>query len=75
MTELAPSLVSKTISAITLGLVATMVHSRILPPTGVIALSISAAVVPGAKFWAWMVAGPAIPRIDKPVAVFGRTLN
>lgn len=52
MTQLAPSLFSKTISAITFGLVATTMHLTILPPIGDIALSMSAAVVPGAKFCA-----------------------
>jgi hypothetical protein len=52
MMQLAPSLFSNTISAITFGLVATTMHLMILPPIGAIALSMSAAVVPGAKFWA-----------------------
>ena len=34
------------------------------PPTGVIALSISAAVVPKAKFLAITAYGPASPRIE-----------
>jgi hypothetical protein len=38
-----------------------------MPPTGVIALSISAAVVPGAKFCAITTNGPARPRIVMPL--------
>lgn len=45
----------------------TMRQLRISPPMGVIALSISAAVVPGAKFCARIVKGPARPRIVIPM--------
>ena len=38
----------------------------IIPPMGVIALSMSAAVVPGAKFCAMITKGPARPRIVRP---------
>jgi hypothetical protein len=62
----APSLLSKTISAITIGFVLTIRQLLINPPTGVIALSMSAAVVPGAKFCASTTNGPARPRIVKP---------
>lgn len=50
MTLSAPSLVSNIISAMTVGTAVIILHRIILPPTGAIALSISAAVVPGAKF-------------------------
>ena len=40
------------------------------PPTGVIALSISAVVVPGARFLAITKYGPARPRMDIPTADF-----
>lgn len=42
-------------------------HFRTGPPIGAMALSISAAVVPGAKFSAITTAGPAIPRMEMPV--------
>jgi len=47
------------------------------PPTGVVALSISAAVVPGAKFLAMTMYGPAIPRMEIGGAELGvwMTLN
>ncbi len=41
------------------------------PPIGVMALSISAAVVPGAKFSAITTEGPARPRMDMPLEVLG----
>jgi hypothetical protein len=48
-----------------------------MPPTGVMALSISAADVPYAKFLAMTMYGPAIPRIDNPLdtGVGATTLN
>jgi hypothetical protein len=60
----APSLDSKIISAMTLGLSVIMRQLRHTPPIGVIALSISSAVVPGAKFFAMTIYGPASPLID-----------
>jgi len=50
---------------------------KLTPPTGVIALSISAAVVPKAKFLAMTTYGPASPLIVKPALDFGplTTLN
>lgn len=65
MTLSAPSLLSNVISAVT-GFAAVMMHLMIGPPIGTIALSISAAVVPGAKFSAMTVYGPASPRMDMP---------
>lgn len=62
----APSFVSKIISAITFGRSAIKRHPKTTPPIGVIALSISAAVVPIAKFFAITVKGPASPRIEIP---------
>ena len=62
----APSLLSNTISAITIGRCLMMRQLSMMPPTGVMALSMSAAVVPGAKFWAITTYGPASPRIWKP---------
>jgi len=59
------------ISAMTLGLSAMRRQLSATPPTGVIALSISAAVVPNAKFFAMTIYGPAIPRIDIPVVDLG----
>lgn len=50
MTLSAPSLLSKTISAMTIGCDLSKRQLWTIPPMGVIALSISAAVVPGAKF-------------------------
>lgn len=47
-----------------IGLVFTTLHASISPPTGVITLSISAAVVPGAKFCISTENGPASPRIE-----------
>lgn len=66
MTLSAPSLDAKTISTMMNGFVFTMRQSSISPPIGVMALSTSAAVVPGAKFCAMTVKGPASPRIDMP---------
>jgi hypothetical protein len=42
-------------------------HLSTGPPIGAMALSISAAVVPGAKFSAMTIAGPAMPRMEMPV--------
>jgi hypothetical protein len=67
MTLSAPSLVSKTISAMTRGCVLTRRHDTTGPLCGVMALSMSAAVVPGAKFCAITTYGPASPRIDIPL--------
>lgn len=52
MIRSAASRLWKTTSAITRGCVLTRRQLSITPPMGVMALSISAAVVPGAKFWA-----------------------
>ena len=45
------------------------------PPTGVKALSMSAAVVPAAKFFAIIMYGPASPLIEIPFAGGVTTLN
>lgn len=66
----APSLVSNTNSAMTFGCSAMMTQLMTTPPTGVIALSMSAAVVPGARFFATTGYGPASPRIDIPAVDF-----
>lgn len=66
MTLSPPSRLSNTISAIMMGCVLTSRHEMTRPPTGVTALSMSAAVVPGAKFWAMTTNGPASPRIERP---------
>ena len=63
----APSLLSNTISAMTIGLDFSSRQLLTTPPTGVIAFSISAAVVPGAKFCAMTTNGPASPRIVIPL--------
>ena len=47
-----------------IGLVLTTRQTSISPPTGVITLSMSAAVVPGAKFCISTENGPASPRMD-----------
>lgn len=61
----APSFVSNTISAMTFGFSAMITQLITSPPMGAIALSISAAVVPGARFFATTQNGPvAVPRID-----------
>lgn len=62
----APSFVSKTSSAMTLGLSEMIRQFNTFPPTGVMALSISAAVVPRARFLIMTIDGPASPRIDIP---------
>jgi len=67
----------KTISAMTVGLLVMMrqlvIDGMPLPSalgmTEERADSMSAAVVPGAKFDAWTVKGPAVPRIEKPEPV------
>ena len=66
MTLSPPSLEANTISTTMKGCVLMILHCSIGPPIGVMALSTSAAVVPGAKFWPMMVKGPASPRIDMP---------
>ena len=58
------SLDPNTISANIIGLVFTTRQTSISPPTGVITLSISAAVVPGAKFCIRTENGPAKPLIE-----------
>lgn len=58
------SLDPNTISASMIGLVFTTRQTSISPPTGVITLSISAAVVPGAKFCIRTENGPARPLIE-----------
>lgn len=63
----APSLLSNTISAITIGLCFMIRQLSIRPPMGVMAFSISAAVVPGAKFCAITAKGPARPLIVNPL--------
>lgn len=63
----APSLLSTTISAITIGLAFSIRQLVTTPPTGVMAFSMSAAVVPGAKFCAMTTNGPARPRIVIPL--------
>jgi hypothetical protein len=50
----------------TLGLSVIIRQLRATPPIGVIALSISAVVVPGAKFLAMTTYGPASPLIEIP---------
>lgn len=60
----APSLVSKISSAMTLGRSAIRRQFNTAPPTGVRALSMSAVVVPAAKFFTTTVYGPASPRIE-----------
>lgn len=71
MTRSAPSFVSNSISAIVIGCVLRIRHLLTKPPTGSIALSMSAAVVPGAKFCANTTYGPASPRIEMPLATGG----
>lgn len=66
ITASAPSLLSNTISAITIGVVFNNRQLVTSPPYGVMALSISAAVVPGAKFCAITTNGPANPRMLIP---------
>lgn len=63
MTRSPPSLETNDISTIMMGWVLMILQPTISPPTGVMALSISAAVVPGAKFCAMTLKGPARPRI------------
>lgn len=63
-----PSLEANAISTTMNGCVLTISQLTISPPTGVIALSISAAVVPGAKFCAMMAKGPASPLIVMPAS-------
>ena len=55
----------------TLGLSVMITQLKATPPTGVMALSISAAVVPYAKFLAMTAYGPASPRIDMPADGLG----
>jgi hypothetical protein len=54
----------------TFGLEEMSLQLKIEPPIGAIALSISAADVPGAKFSALTMQGPAMPRIEIPLEVF-----
>lgn len=68
MTFSPPSLDANAISTMMNGCVLTISQPTISPPTGVIALSISAAVVPGAKFCAMTAKGPASPRIVMPAS-------
>lgn len=68
MTFSPPSLDANAISTTMNGCVLTISQLTISPPTGVIALSISAAVVPGAKFCAMTAKGPASPRIVMPAS-------
>ena len=58
------------ISAMTIGRSLMMRQLMQTPPTGVMALSISSAVVPGAKFFAKTMYGPARPLIDIPLELF-----
>lgn len=67
MTLSPPSRETNTISAMRKGFVLTILQLTISPPTGVMALSISAAVVPGAKFWPRRAYGPARPRMVRPL--------
>lgn len=67
MTLSAPSLLSKTISAMTIGCCFSTRQLVTMPPTGVMALSMSAAVVPGAKFCAITTNGPASPLMVMPL--------
>jgi hypothetical protein len=60
-------LLSKTISAMTIGSVFSNRQLCTRPPTGVTALSMSAAVVPGAKFCAMTTKGPARPLMVMPL--------
>lgn len=62
-----PSLDANTISIISSGCDLTTRHETISPPTGVMALSTSAGVVPGAKFCPSTANGPARPRIVRPL--------
>lgn len=67
----APAASTNTISAITVGLAATSRQLTSSPPTLFITLSISAAVVPGAKFCATITSGAvAAPRILSPALPF-----
>jgi len=59
----------------TLGLSVIRRQFNAIPPTGVIALSISAAVVPWTKFFAITMYGPAIPRMVIPGLDGVTTLN
>lgn len=68
MTLSPPSLDANTISTIIKGCVLTTSQLTISPPTGVMALSTSAAVVPGAKFCPMTANGPASPRIVMPAS-------
>jgi hypothetical protein len=65
MTLSPPSLDANSISTKMNGSVFTILQLSIGPPTGVIALSTSAAVVPRAKFCAMTQNGPARPRMEK----------
>ena len=67
ITSSAPPLSMKTISAITVGDDVMTRQECISPPTGIIADSISADVVPGAKLLPTTVYGPASPRILIPM--------
>lgn len=60
----APSFVSKMSSAITFGCSEIKRQDITTPPTGVMALSMSAAEVPGERFFAITTYGPASPLID-----------
>lgn len=67
MTRSPPSREAKAISKMRKGFDLTMRQLTTSPPMGVIALSISAGVVPGAKFCAMTVNGPARPLIVMPI--------
>lgn len=71
ITRSPPSRDTNSISTRINGLVLTIRQLAISPPTGVMALSMSAAVVPGAKFCAMTLKGPASPRIVRFCAGFG----
>lgn len=68
ITASAAGRVSKAISATMMGCSLTSRQLRTTPPTGVTTLSISAAVVPGAKFCAITTDGPASPLMEMPLA-------
>lgn len=69
MTRSPPSRDVNAISTIMMGFDLTIRQLTISPPTGVMALSMSAAVVPGAKFCAMTVNGPARPRMVIPMGL------
>lgn len=69
ITRSPPSRDANAISTIKMGFDLTIRQLTISPPTGVMALSMSAAVVPGAKFCAMTVNGPARPRMVIPMGL------